>query len=294
MLGSDAHWSGTSWRARWHGLESAEHRQNGRTVGANISSEAAQPPAEAKRFSAVIETLRQLAPQDSTLLDWFSETETTRILRLPDKTRENLAQQKEAVLTALSIAGLGRDPVQEWVPSDETPVSFLDGLPSARLREDQMVVKDLQNLQGFEVVKTYPYSAAVFKSEKTSERLTVILANRLPLDIQGPRGGLRITCENAKRYFDNTAFATVVSKAWVGTTPSQSQVLQDVIRATLETGKAVAIAIKPKTSKSLFTISWSLFNICSQVQKTVSCNLLICKGPLKIRFLTQHLSGVFS
>lgn len=323
---------------------------------------------------------------------------------MPDKTRENLAQQKEAVLTALSIAGLGRDPVQEWVPSDETPVSFLDGLPSARLREDQMVVKDLQNLQGFEVVKTYPYSAAVFKSEKTSERLTVILANRLPLEeqtgadliyfnetcqsfvmvqykameregkeavyrlpeaqlkeeidrmdavlgtlkacalntdiggyrltenpfflklcsrlvfnpndvdlvpgmylqldywkllendhgIQGPRGGLRITCENAKRYFDNTAFATVVSKAWVGTTPSQSQVLQDVIRATLETGKAVAIAIKPKTSKSLFTISWSLFNICSQVQKTASCNLLICKGPLKIRFLTQHLSGVFS
>ena len=33
-----------------------------------------------------------------------------------------------------------------------------------------------------------------------------------------------------------------------GTTPSQSQVLQDVIRTTLETGKAVAIAIKPKKS----------------------------------------------
>jgi hypothetical protein len=64
--------------------------------------------------------------------------------------------------------------------------------------------------------------------------------------IKGPKGGLRITYDNAKRYFDNTSFTTVVSKAWVGTTPSQSQVLQDVIRATLETGKAVAIAIKPK------------------------------------------------
>ena len=66
--------------------------------------------------------------------------------------------------------------------------------------------------------------------------------------IKGPKGGLRITYDNAKRHFDNTSFTTVVSKAWVGTTPNQSQVLQGVIRATLETGKAVAIAIKPKKS----------------------------------------------
>lgn len=319
-----------------------------------------------KGFSAVVETIRQLAPQASTLLDRFSEARTGRIRRLSDKVRENLAQQKEAVLTALSIAGLSRDPVQEWTPSDETPVSFLDGLPSVRLREDPMVINDLQNLPGFEVIKTYPYGAAVFESEETSERLTVILANRLPLEeqtgtdliyfnetyqsfvmvqykamdranrksgiplylyrlpdaqlreeidrmdavlgalkacapntdiggfrltenpfflklcprlvfnpdsvglvpgmylpldywkllendpgIKGPKGGLRITYENAKRHFDNTSFTTVVSKAWVGTTPSQSQVLQEVIRATLETGKAVAIAIKPKKSAEL-------------------------------------------
>ncbi|HGM4786427.1 hypothetical protein [Stenotrophomonas maltophilia] len=313
-----------------------------------------------KGFSAVVETIRQLAPQASTLLDRFSVSRTVLIRRLPDKTRENLAQQKEAVLTALSIAGISREPVQEWAPSDETPVSFLDGLPSVRLREDPMVVNDLQNLPGFDVIKTYPYGAAVFESENASERLTVILANRLPLEeqtgtdliyfnetyqsfvmvqykamereerrnrpaeavyrlpdaqlkeeidrmdavlralktcgpdtdiggyrltenpfflklcprlvfnpddvglvpgmylpldywkllendpgIKGPRGGLRITYENAKRHFDNTSFITVVSKAWVGTRPSQSQVLRDVIRETLETGKAVAIAIKP-------------------------------------------------
>jgi hypothetical protein len=319
-----------------------------------------------KGFSAVVETIRQLAPQASTLLDRFSEARKDRIRRMSDKARKNLAQQKEAVLMALSIAGLSRDPVQEWTPSDETPVSFLDGLPSVRLREDPMVINDLQNLPGFEVIKTYPYGAAVFESEETSERLTVILANRLPLEeqtgtdliyfnetyqsfvmvqykameranrksgiplylyrlpnaqlkeeidrmdavlgalkacepntdiggfrltenpfflklcprlvfnpdsvglvpgmylpldywkllendpgIKGPKGGLRITYENAKRHFDNTSFTTVVSKAWVGTTPSQSQVLQEVIRATLETGNAVAIAIKPKKSAEL-------------------------------------------
>lgn len=316
-----------------------------------------------KGFSAVVESIRQLAPQASTLLERFSQARERRIQRLSVKARDNLAQQKEALLTALSIAGLSRDPVQEWTPSDGTPVSFLDGLPSVRLREDPMVVNDLQNLPGFEVIKTYPYCAAVFESEETSERLTIILANRLPLEeqtgtdliyfnetyqsfvmvqykameradrksgiplylyrlpdtqlkeeidrmdaalgtlkacapntdiggfrltenpfflklcprlvfnpddvglvpgmylpldywkllesdpgIKGPKGGLRITYDNAKRHFDNTSFTTVVSKAWVGTTPNQSQVLQGVIRATLETGKAVAIAIKPKKS----------------------------------------------
>lgn len=315
----------------------------------------------AKGFHAVIESVRQLSSQASTLLERFSQARIERIQRFSAKARSNLAQQKEALLTALSIAGLSRDPIQEWAPPDGTPVSFLDGLPNVRLREDPMVINDLQNLPGFDVIKTYPYGAAVFESEETSERLTVILANRLPLEeqtgtdliyfnetyqsfvmvqykameredrrdgpaqavyrlpdaqlrkeidrmntvlgalkacapntdidgfrlaenpfflklcprlvfnpddvglvpgmylpldywkllendpgIKGPKGGLRITYENAKRYLDNTSFTTVVSKAWVGTTPSQSQVLQDVIRATLETGKAVAIAIKPK------------------------------------------------
>jgi hypothetical protein len=315
----------------------------------------------AKGFHAVIESVRQLSSQASTLLERFSQARIERIQRFSAKARSNLAQQKEALLTALSIAGLSRDPIQEWAPPDGTPVSFLDGLPNVRLREDPMVINDLQNLPGFDVIKTYPYGAAVFESEETSERLTVILANRLPLEeqtgtdliyfnetyqsfvmvqykameredrrdgpaqavyrlpdaqlrkeidrmntvlgalkacapntdidgfrlaenpfflklcprlvfnpddvglvpgmylpldywkllendpgIKGPKGGLRITYENAKRHLDNTSFTTVVSKAWVGTTPSQSQVLQDVIRATLETGKAVAIAIKPK------------------------------------------------
>lgn len=316
-----------------------------------------------KGFAGVTEAIRQLAPQASSLLDRFSLMRTERIKRLSDKAKSNLAQQKEAVLTALSIAGLDREPVQEWSPQDGTPVSFLDGLPSARLREDPMVIHDLMHLPGFELIKTYPYSAAVFESEATSERLTVILANRLPLEkqtgadliyfnetfqsfvmvqykameredggngipkavfrlpnaqledeisrmdallaaikacppsavhhgfrltenpfflklcprlifnpddirlmpgmylpldywkqlaqspgIQGSRGGVRITFENAGRYFDNSAFTAIVSKAWVGTTPSQSEVLKEAIHQTIETGKTVAIAVKPKKS----------------------------------------------
>ncbi|WP_176461337.1 hypothetical protein [Bordetella genomosp. 1] len=267
-----------------------------------------------KGFSAVVETLRQLAPQASTLLDRFRETRTGRIRRLPDKARENLAQQKEAVLTALSIAGLSRDPVQEWAPSDET-LEHLTVILANRLPLEEQTGTDLiyfnETYQSFVMVQykameredrrngpaeaVYRLPGAQLKEEidrmdavlgtlkacapttgiggyrLTENRFFLKLCSRLvfnpddiglvpgmylPLDywkllendpgIRWPRGGLRITYENAKRHFDNTAFTTVVSKAWVGTTPNQSQVLQDVIRATLETGKAVAIAIKPK------------------------------------------------
>ena len=318
-----------------------------------------------KGFTALTEAIRQLAPQASSLLERFSQARTERMQRLSARAKDNLAQQKEAVLTALSIAGLSRASVQEWSPPEGSPVSFLDGLPSARLREDPMVIHDLMHLPGFDIIKTYPYSAAVFESEATSERLTVILANRLPLeeqtgtdliyfnetfhsfvmvqykamereegpngapqavfrlpnaqlaeeitrmdtllaaihacpantshdgfrltenpfflklcprlvfnpddiglvpgmylpldywkllvqspDIPGPRGGLRVTFENARRHFDNSAFTTIVSKAWVGTRPSQSDVLREAIRQTIETGKAIAVAVKPKKNDS--------------------------------------------
>jgi hypothetical protein len=62
----------------------------------------------------------------------------------------------------------------------------------------------------------------------------------------GSRGGLRVTFENAGRHFDNSSFTAIVSKAWVGTTPSQSDVLKEAIRQTIATGKAIAIAVKPR------------------------------------------------
>jgi hypothetical protein len=82
--------------------------------------------------------------------------------------------------------------------------------------------------------------------------------------IKGPRGGKRVTYENAGRYLDNTAFTTVVAKAWVGTTPSQSAVLASAIRQTLQAGKAVAIAVKPKKQDSGSTASTTSLNETNQ------------------------------
>lgn len=224
-----------------------------------------------------------------------------------------------------------------------------------------MVVHDLMHLPGFDILKTYPYSAALFESD--TERLTIVLANRLPLEeqtgadliyfnetyqsfvmvqykamekeqengvghdvfrlpnpqlteeiermdalltelracascadhdgfrltdnpfflklcprlifnpddiglvpgmylpldywklleqhpgIKGPRGGLHITYQNVGRHFDNSAFASVVTKAWVGTTPGQSAVLKEAIRQTIETGKAAVVAVKSRKQR---------------------------------------------
>lgn len=311
-----------------------------------------------KAFETVIEALRKISPELQSILDRFSRLRTERIQRLSGRTRESLAQQQQAILTALSIAGLDRTELQKWSPPDQgPPASFLDGLPTARLREDPMVVNDLTKVPGFDLIKTLPYNAAIFESE--SERLTIVLANRLPLEeqtgtdlvyfnetyqsfvmvqykamerdndegalfrlpspqldeeiqrmdkllgalqlcapnnhrdgfrlcenpfflklcprivfqpddvslvpgmylpldywkvlvshpaLRGPKGGARVTYQNAGRHFDNTEFVRLVAKAWVGTNSNQSSVLKEVIRQVIETGKAVAIAVKAETA----------------------------------------------
>jgi hypothetical protein len=109
-----------------------------------------------KGFAVVIEAIRKLEPKASSLLERFSQERAERIQKLSAKTRNGLAQQKEALLTALSIANLSKESVQEWEPPDQPPVSFLDGLPNTRLREDPMVIHDLMHLPGFDIIKTYP------------------------------------------------------------------------------------------------------------------------------------------
>jgi hypothetical protein len=136
-----------------------------------------------KGFNGVVEALRELDQGSSAILERFSRDRAERMRQLSREARRALAFQKEAVVTALAIAGLDRYPLQEWTPPDAPGTqSFLDGLPTARLREDPMVVHDLMNLPGFDLINTLPYNAAVFESDQT--RLTVVLANRQPLEQQ--------------------------------------------------------------------------------------------------------------
>jgi hypothetical protein len=306
-----------------------------------------------KAFESAIDAVSKVSEECRPLLQRFSRLRRELIAGLNEQTRRALGEQKEAVLSAVAIAGLERRDLHDWSPpSKGAPTSFLDGLPSAVMREDPMIINDLMNVPSFDLIRTLPYSAAVF--EGGGKRLTVLLANRLPLEkltgtdliyfnehhrsfvmvqykamesasgtthfrlpnkdlnkeidrmrsieaqlkaipideskenyrlnsgafyiklcarsqfnpddiklfpgmyfaldhwlriasdtsLTGPLRGRLVTNENAGRYIDNDFFIKLVANAWIGTHLEQSAALEVAIRNTLESGKAIALAVE--------------------------------------------------
>ena len=305
-------------------------------------------------LQAVVSAVETLAPDATEKLARFSAERVDAMARLSDRARDALAQQKESVGLALKIAGLDLRQLLAWSPpSHGTVASFLDGLPEARVREDAMVAHDLDQVPGFEVIKSYQFAARVFA--KDGMRLTVMLANKLPLEQQfgtdliyfnetyrsfvmvqykamerasggkatfrlpdaqleleiermeatslaiaalpedeardsfrlnggpfflklcsrhifnpddgglfpgmylpleywrrlvlddatkGPRNGRLVTFENVGRKLSESEFILLVAGAWVGTAASQSSLLEQVVREVIESGKAVALAVR--------------------------------------------------
>ncbi|SGZ08061.1 Putative uncharacterized protein [Moritella viscosa] len=136
-----------------------------------------------KSFEFLLNKISKLAPETASILSKYSEARIKRIKSLPSKVKDILAEQKEAVATAMTIAGVDRVELQGWdVTENEAPTSFLDGLEQVRLREDPMVINDLATLPGYKILKTTPFNSVVFENNKS--KLTVVLANRLPLEQQ--------------------------------------------------------------------------------------------------------------
>lgn len=134
-----------------------------------------------KCFNEFLSAFLKKAPDTILLLDKYSQNRQLRISKLSKNTKKSLAEQKEAVLTAMNLAGIDRDNAQGWDYNEsEKPISFLDGITRVRLREDSMIINDLSNIPGFDLIKSTKYSSSVFENNKT--RLTVLLANRLPLE----------------------------------------------------------------------------------------------------------------
>jgi hypothetical protein len=138
-----------------------------------------------KSLGAAVDILLSLDPDLSGRLTRFSELRAVRLAGLTLNARANLAVQKETVSAALQIAGFGTEEILAWSPGDTAPRSFLEGLPEARVREDVMLATDFSVLPGFDAIKIHPFAAREFQSsEYPAIRLTVIMANRLPLEEQ--------------------------------------------------------------------------------------------------------------
>jgi hypothetical protein len=155
-----------------------------------------------KTLGAVVDALTRLDPTLATRLTRFSARRVRALAGLTSAQKGNLAVQKETLSMALEIAGLPKDEILAWsppdatppdatppdaTPPDATPHSFLDGMPQVRAREDAMLLTDFDNVPGFTAITSAThYAAKTFEDdpEHPSIRLTVIMANRLPLEEQ--------------------------------------------------------------------------------------------------------------
>lgn len=139
-----------------------------------------------KTLGAFVDRIIELDSSVGGRLARFSERRREALRRFEPHARENLAFQKEALGIALEISGLSKDELLAWQPADGSQRSFLDGLPGAQVREDAMLLADFSTLPGFEAIDDVThYGSKVFEStENPGVRLTVIMANRLPLEQQ--------------------------------------------------------------------------------------------------------------
>ena len=70
-------------------------------------------------FGAVVDAVRKLLPESTRLLERFSKSRRRLIADLGGKARTALAYQKETVATALTLAGIEQQELQDWRPRFE-------------------------------------------------------------------------------------------------------------------------------------------------------------------------------
>ena len=139
-----------------------------------------------KTLGAFVDRIVELDASVGGRLARYSERRREALGRLEPREKENLAVQKETLGIALEISGISKDELLAWQPADTSQRSFLDGLPGAQVREDAMLLADFSTVPGFEAIdEVTHYGSKVFeKAENPAVRLTVIMANRLPLEQQ--------------------------------------------------------------------------------------------------------------
>ena len=107
------------------------------------------------------------------------------------------------------------------------------------------------NSDGF-LFKLVPNKGIQAASEKlisgmylTREYMNFLLGDDGP---KGVKGGALISFNNSPRYLTNTEFANLVNRGWVGSNCDQSELLADLIKNFLDTGRAVLVATEIDTA----------------------------------------------
>lgn len=139
-----------------------------------------------KTLGALVDRIVELDSSIAGKLARFSERRRNAIRNLKPRAAENLAFQKESLGIALEICGISRDALLEWQAPATQQKSFLDGLPGAQVREDVMLLKDFSTIPGFDLGGEVAHCGSkMFEDPRNPAiRLTVTMANRLPLEQQ--------------------------------------------------------------------------------------------------------------
>ena len=139
-----------------------------------------------KTLGAFVDRIVELDASVGGQLARYSGRRRDALRRFESRAKEHLAFQKETLGIALEISGISRDELLEWQPVDGSQQSFLDGLPGVQVREDTMLLADFSTVPGFGTIdEVTHYGSKVFQNaEYPPVRLTVIMANRLPLEQQ--------------------------------------------------------------------------------------------------------------
>ncbi len=131
-------------------------------------------------FEELRRVLGERYREASGLIERFSSARPPEIRQMSRRAESVFTLEKESVVAALSLAGVPTEQLTEWAPPTGQLPSFLSSIPSARLREDQMIIHDLQTFPGWERVAQSVTGAAVFSSGE--DVVTVQIANRTQLE----------------------------------------------------------------------------------------------------------------
>jgi len=143
--------------------------------------------ASSSAFEAIMDALRQVDPDSAAIADGLVDRSPPPPDPTPSPAKINWAYQRDAVVTSLEIARIPKEQLRVAPQFDDTAsapmTSIFDSVEDVTSIEDLVVLQDLDETnEDWKFVKRQRYPAKLFTNGET--KLTVILANKLPLERQ--------------------------------------------------------------------------------------------------------------
>lgn len=138
-------------------------------------------------FNLILDALRQVEADAFAIADGLVDRRPPPLATAPTAAKTNWVYQRDAVVTSLEIARIPKDQLKAPPEFDEDKspslTSIFDSDDNVTTIEDLLILQDLDGgNEDWQFVKRQRYPAKLFSNGNT--KLTIILANKLPLERQ--------------------------------------------------------------------------------------------------------------